>query len=362
MKQNIKAFFKIDDTRDLSKAHLIFWVSWTIISAFLIFSFRENYTIALFLIRLFCANIVFFYTVYFALQLSKKGNTVNYLLRIVLLTVSMAISYFATWAYYTYIVPITKELPAASINSEVIFLGFITNYLYFFLFGLMFYFFESLIKKNEETKAVEKRRLEAETAFLRAQINPHFLLNTLNFFYAGALMGKSKELADGILKLSDIMRFSLTKNSDKLIALKDEVRFIRSYAELNQMRFNNELSAVIELPTEDQLSHCKIIPLVLITLVENAFKHGELLDKEHPVVISLTINKTEGYLKFCTRNKKRQGPKEDGHGIGIENTIARLEAEYGNQYKLTFNDDGWFYEAILEIWSPAIAHNLKTEV
>lgn len=345
----MRSILKVEGTKDFKKVHIAFWTFWIVLSAILNFSTKENFTVGLFVARTLCVNICPFYSVYVALKLSKKGEKVNYLLRILMLLLGVGLSYGAHWYYFVHVAAATGEIPQTALAGKIIIASFIANYLYFFLFGLMFYFFEDLVQKREEAKSAENKRHAAETAFLRAQINPHFLLNTLNFLYASAALGKSKELASGILKLSDIMRFALTESSDKMVFLKDEIRFIEAYIELNQMRFENKLSVEYSAPAADEIGSLKVLPLVLITLVENAFKHGELHEPESPVKILLELNGSEGDLKFIVTNKKKLGPKESGHGIGRENTISRLQNEYGNKYRLTFNDNGENYDAELII-------------
>ena len=344
----MRSILKVESAKDFKKVHIAFWVFWLAFSAILNFSVKEYFTPGLFLVRNLFVNICPFYSVYVALKLSKKGEKVHYWSRVLLLLAGMAISYGAHWCYFVQMASGTPEMPQ-TVTGKMLVASFIANYLYFFLFGLMFYFFEDLVQKREEAKLAENKRHAAETAFLRAQINPHFLLNTLNFFYASAALGKSKELAAGILKLSDIMRFALTESSDKLVLLRDEIRFIEAYIELNQMRFENKLSVEYTAPTDHEVEHIKVVPLVLITLVENAFKHGELHEPEHPVKIVLALNHSKQSLKFSVRNKKTSGPKERGHGIGLENTISRLEHEYGKNYRLLFNDSGDHYDAELII-------------
>ena len=344
----MRSILKVENAKDFKKVHIAFWVFWLAFSAILNFSVKEYFTPGLFLVRNLFVNICPFYSVYVALKLSKKGEKVHYWSRVLLLLVGMAISYGAHWCYFVQMASGTPEMPP-TVTGKMLVASFIANYLYFFLFGLMFYFFEDLVQKREEAKLAENKRHAAETAFLRAQINPHFLLNTLNFFYASAALGKSRELAAGILKLSDIMRFALTESSDKLVLLRDEIRFIQAYIELNQMRFENKLSIEYIAPADDKVGTIKVVPLVLITLVENAFKHGELHEPEHPVKIALELNRAEQYLKFSVKNKKTSGPKERGHGIGLENTISRLQNEYGNNYRLSFNDAGNHYAAELVI-------------
>lgn len=345
----MRSVLKVETAKDFKKVHIAFWIFWLVLSALLNFSVKEYFTPGMFLLRNLFINICPFYSVYVALKLSKKGEKVNYGWRVLLLLLGMALSYGAHWCYFVQIAAGTPEIPPGTLTGKMLVASFIANYLYFFLFGLMFYFFEDLVQKREEAKLAENKRHAAETAFLRAQINPHFLLNTLNFFYASAALGKSKELASGILKLSDIMRFALTESSDKMVLMKDEIRFIEAYIELNQMRFENKLSIEYTAPAAHEVGDSKIVPLVLITLVENAFKHGELHEPENPVKISLSLNPSEGSLTFSVKNKKKQGPIERGHGIGTENTISRLQHEYGNHYRLSLNEMDEYYEAELVI-------------
>ncbi len=178
----MRSILKVESARDFKKVHIAFWAFWLTLSAILNFSTKEYFTLGLFLVRTLLVNICPFYSVYAALKLSKKGEKVNYWLRILLVLLGMGLSYGAHWYYFVQIASATGEVPKTTLTGKIISVSFVANYLYFFLFGLMFYFFEDLVQKREEAKLAENKRHAAETAFLRAQINPHFLLNTLNFF------------------------------------------------------------------------------------------------------------------------------------------------------------------------------------
>jgi LytS/YehU family sensor histidine kinase len=207
-------------------------------------------------------------------------------------------------------------------------------------------------RKQRKILEAQKMQLEVEKSqanfnFLKAQINPHFLHNTLNFLYAKSLP-YSSELSEGILTLSDIMRYALSEGNakDGKAPLKDEIEHVRNVIKINQLRFNNNLN--VNFNVEGVVNGATIIPFVLITLVENAFKHGDLKSTEHPIDINLNIDHSRLY--FYCRNKKKNGPKELSTGIGLDNIQKRLELAYGKDYSLNVKDEADFYTTELTIY------------
>ena len=198
--------------------------------------------------------------------------------------------------------------------------------------------------KNElQNQILEKSLLTAENAYLKSQINPHFLLNTLNFLY-NSIAKYSEETAESILLLSDIMRYALTStDADGKVGLDQEIDNIESFLKLNQARFNQRLSIVYEI--DGNPSGLRIIPLVLITFVENVFKYADLLSSSNPAKISIQIR--ENTLFFSTYNLKRKAVQFDSHGIGIENVKSRLNTYY--QYELVIDNDEFEYKLMLKI-------------
>ncbi|SJZ64781.1 sensor histidine kinase [Sediminibacterium ginsengisoli] len=193
---------------------------------------------------------------------------------------------------------------------------------------------------------LENKNTQANYNFLKAQINPHFLHNTLNFFYAKSLP-YSQELSDGILTLSEIMRYSLTNTEDVegKVPLSDEIAHVRNVIKINQMRFSDKLQVNFEVA--GIVEPLRIIPFVLITIVENVLKHGELKDASDPAVIKLSV--TDKTLSFHCRNKKKTGPKELSTGLGLDNTRKRLALTYGKQFTLDVTDTETHYTTELTI-------------
>jgi len=193
---------------------------------------------------------------------------------------------------------------------------------------------------------LEVEKSQANLNFLKAQINPHFLHNTLNFLYAKSLP-YSPELSEGILTLSDIMRYALSEGNarDGKAPLKDEIEHVRNVIKINQLRFSNSLNVQFEV--NGVLNGSMIIPFVLITLVENAFKHGDLKNAESPIHIKLAVDNNQLY--FYCRNKKKTGPKEISTGVGLDNIKKRLELAYGKGFSLNVKDESVFYTTELTI-------------
>jgi len=222
----------------------------------------------------------------------------------------------------------------------------------FFLFVSMGYWFaRSAVvlatqkrEQEQQLRLAERNLLEANLAFLKSQINPHFLFNALNFLYA-QVYPHSENAAKGILLLADTMRYALHEDSNGKVMLEQEIQHLKNYIALNQLRFNNQLQVDFRLsgPTHFLL----ILPLVLITFVENCFKHGELADPADPLLIELRV--VQSRLTFYTRNKKRLGPKEKSTGIGLANTRKRLELLYPNRYTLHVDDEPLHYTCTLSI-------------
>lgn len=225
------------------------------------------------------------------------------------------------------------------------------------LFGFSYYYATQNIKQQKRLLIIEKEKHEAEYAFLRAQINPHFLNNTLNFFYAKSFL-VSRELANGIMILSDIMRYSLEiDKDDRTTLLDDEIAHIKNVININQLRFNHKLQ--IDFDIKGNTEHVRIIPLVLITMVENILKHGDCTDRLNPVYIILSISEHDQIIYFNASNKKKNGPKELLSGIGIENIKKRLAHHYVKDFTLNIKDSETDYS--IELKLPILVEPIKNQ-
>jgi two-component system LytT family sensor kinase len=252
------------------------------------------------------------------------------------------------------IFPEVSNTEVVSNNRTAIFLvSFCFSALFLTGLSLLLAYLNNLRDEKKQRKVLEAQKMQLEVdksqanfKFLKSQINPHFLHNTLNFLYAKSLP-YSAELSEGILTLSDIMRYALNEaaGSDDKAPLKDEIEHVRNVIKINQLRFSNNLNVQFEV--QGVINGTEIIPFVLITIVENAFKHGDLQKSEFPIDIKLTV--AHKRLFFYCRNKKKTGPKEISTGLGLDNIRNRLDFAYGKNYCLKIKDETDFYTTELTI-------------
>ncbi len=202
--------------------------------------------------------------------------------------------------------------------------------------------------KEQELKA-QKEKLLIEYAFLRAQVNPHFLHNTLNTLFSQA-QEYSEELAGNIAKLARMMRYSLesVEYESDIVPVEKELENLELLIEINNIRFEGEKT--IDYSVEGTVENQTLPPLSLITVVENAFKYGDLSDPLHPLTIRVSL-KPETIYFFC-RNKKRKRPAHIiSNNIGEANLKKRLEVAFHNRYNIQTADEDNFYTFELTIES-----------
>jgi two-component system, LytTR family, sensor kinase len=197
--------------------------------------------------------------------------------------------------------------------------------------------------KNQQL--LEKEIADAQLLTLKNQINPHFLYNTLSFLYTKSLP-LSTELSDAIAALSEMMRYSLGEaGEDGMVSLQKEVNHLKNFINIHQLRYDNNLQ--IQFNADGNIEKHKIIPLLLITFVENAFKHGNVSDKQYPLTIQLHANNTS--MQFSVSNKKSKGIKEKSSGVGLQNIKNRLALAYPEKHVLKIEDNHEFYAINLTI-------------
>ncbi|RIJ41442.1 sensor histidine kinase [Pontibacter oryzae] len=221
--------------------------------------------------------------------------------------------------------------------------------------GLVLVFISSALKvtgnyiRNERrNKELETQKLTAELAFLKSQVNPHFLFNTLNNIYSLAYK-QHPETPDAIMKLSLLMRYMLYESNDTLVSLEKEVDHIRNFIDLQKLRLREQTS--IKLNIQGELEGKQIAPMLLMTLVENAFKHGLVSRNEIGIILNLVVQ--DDFLLFSTINNTSQHKKRQFGGIGLENLKRRLNLLYNKRHELTFEEkEGTFYATLKLYFKP----------
>lgn len=196
---------------------------------------------------------------------------------------------------------------------------------------LAIFFFSLMLRISNRWRKVEKEKVDRELSYLKAQINPHFLFNTLNSIYALAI-NKSDDTATAVVKLSGMMRYVLSDAANEYVPLEKEINYIRDYIELQELRFGESMQ--LDFIVEGSLSGKKIAPLILIAFIENAFKYGVNAEEESPIKIEIHIIDTVLTLKVYNHKVKRVGDKDGDHGLGIANTENRLQLLYPSKHLL----------------------------
>ncbi|SEP05947.1 sensor histidine kinase [Mucilaginibacter sp. OK283] len=191
----------------------------------------------------------------------------------------------------------------------------------------------------------EAEKTHAELSFLKAQINPHFLFNTLNNIYALSVTD-SEHTSESIMKLSNIMRYVTDEVTEDFVLLQSEIDCINDYIDLQKLRLGKKTK--LDFNFNGDMAQKKVPPLVLMTFIENVFKYG--VSKHEPSVISINIKVTEDKILFtCENTIFDNRPASSRKGIGITNTRQRLQHIYPGRHRLNISQEAAMFRVELEI-------------
>ncbi len=335
----------------MKKSWLIFWhlFFWLVsISFFMYVAYVDtalpSRTILIIFLGYGLINISLFYLnfLWFIPRFLDRSQYRRYALFVVLAIAVYALGKYLISLYIKpYIPPSikTEETPAL----EYLLGAVITNLLFIFLStGLKFAV--DWFRNERVQRDLENQRLIAELAFLKSQINPHFLFNSLNSVYSLAYQ-RSEDTPGAILKLAEIMRYMLYECNDSQVALAKEVQYMQSYIDMQKIRYAGKV--YIDFSVNGDTEHQQIAPLLLIAFLENAFKHGVVNDPSQPVVFKLTAK--EDGLCFYTYNKKHQHNRDAVGGIGLHNVKRRLDLLYPGHYRMKVKDEADSYSCELSL-------------
>ncbi len=194
-------------------------------------------------------------------------------------------------------------------------------------------------------KEAEKQRIAAELKLLKAQINPHFLFNSLNTIYSLANDEKAFQTIDAVLKLSEMMRYILDEATQEKVQLKQELNFLQNFVDLQLLRLSGNVS--VDFSIEGRDSEQEIAPLLLIVFVENTFKHGISYQNPHSITIRLKIDENKLWLK--TQNAISTRKNIPSSKVGLENVKKRLAYLYAENYELNINNKEEIFEVELKL-------------
>lgn len=309
---------------------------------------------------LFITAIVSFYlNVYlFAPQLSGKGKLGRYFIHLALLVAGIVASYaihgfnpLGDYAFVSFGGDWTI-LDKATVGRTYRMDDFVAFQVMVLLFSTIYGFGRNLLIRRLPQLTQKSNALNAELGALKHQISPHFFFNSLNTVYSYSLIEDSPKTSEAITKLSDMMRFVIYDGAQEKISLQKELTYLEDYIELQQLRLDPEKHQ-FNFRVDGEPKGLQIAPLILITLIENAFKHGISMSQPSFIYISLLIQ--EGGLILSVENSNHaakviagEGETREG-GVGMVNTRQRLDLLYPNRYDWYVEEKGDSYFTQLSI-------------
>ncbi|WP_293304184.1 sensor histidine kinase [Pedobacter sp. UBA5917] len=239
------------------------------------------------------------------------------------------------WYSYVYIDKLNFWLSFQTLLFE--------NYVYIF-FSIAISYVGGYFETQKKQQELEKEQAITELAYLKSQINPHFLFNTLNDIYS--LTYQKAEMApEAVLKLSELLRYMLKESNDRFAPVEKEITYLKNVVELYEI--GQKGIAYIDLEINGDYRNREIAPLILINFIENAFKHGTVNDPENPIKIKLSISETD--FDFEVSNQKNKDYKDKTGGIGLTNVQRRLALIYPDRHKLSIIDENDTFTVHLNI-------------
>jgi two-component system LytT family sensor kinase len=217
----------------------------------------------------------------------------------------------------------------------------------FLVISTLYRFIVNKNERDKKQKEIETAQLAMKLKFLRSQISPHFIFNVLTNLVSLARK-RSEQLEPQLIKLSELMRYILYESDEKKVSLSKELEYLRSYIDLQEMRFGEDVAIDLDVQIPEAELQRNIEPMLLIPFVENAFKHGIGIDQPF---IEIRLESQEGVLKFEVRNKFNRGEetKDMSPGIGLENVQSRLTILYPKEHSLVIKKENNLFTIYLTL-------------
>ncbi|MEO1513753.1 MAG: histidine kinase [Bacteroidota bacterium] len=315
---------------DRLKWHLLGWL------LFLLFRFQEDFLVEdleikmLVLNATYCTTVILTFYFVFSFLCERFSQASN--LRFLLIVVPLGVAFFIFCRFVIEEVVLPATVGFDNYYRDEL-LGYAMDnwwrgYLPVIAATVLFLLKKRTLTSRRNTELLAEKN-KAELAFLRAQLNPHFLFNTLSFLHTRALT-TAPELAGTILQLSDILRYSVQTSLDKKRILEEEIQLLHSYIDILKKRFGR--TCYIEFEWKGENFQQQIEPLLLLPFVENAFKHGVYAKEDKPIRLQLTVEGST--LDFHIENHIKRQHKDQGTGVGLENIRRRLALLYPNRHEL----------------------------
>lgn len=261
----------------------------------------------------------------------RKKNLVVFILS----SIVAGLCFLAYIVYQSY--RFNNQPPFDPFSPVLLFIGYCISY------SVIRDFFVRRVRKAE----LSLQQKEAELNSLRAQVNPHFLFNTINSIYGLALEEKAGRTAACTGQLADLMRFTMAQADKEVIPMSEEIRFLQNYIRLQRIRIPENDKISIQTDIDYDGIPVNIAPLLFIPFIENAFQYGLSMDKECHIILDLKIK--NGLVTMDLKNSVLPDKKTTGHGTGIFNTTRRIELLYPNSHELRIDVGQTRYSVFLQI-------------
>lgn len=352
---NFDQFF---NNRNRVLLHILMWLGFSVL---LFLSYVIGYHLVYFdalllTVRMALVNIIVFYMLFYLLLpkifSGSKTRIIVFLILVfpISIFVWMASTYFISLLYYALglevdfgelkgVIKMSAEqtfLEAVSLkrmlSQTIIIISLLSPFCFAKILVEIVKLYHKKFQVEKEKMALEIQNIQMEKDFLKAQLNPHFLFNTLNNLY-GLTVRKDNLAPEIILNLSDIMSYTLYESNTEIVRLEKELDFIKNYIALEKMRYADEANIQVDIEGENQTAGLFIAPLLTFTFIENAFKYG--LKSTQNAFVKLDIKIKNNTFWFSLENDFDESFTTDNFGgIGVENARKRLELLYPNQYEL----------------------------
>lgn len=331
--------------------HLICWLAYIFVEVVLAGIVSEKFNNFFFYTLFYLVNIGIFYFhslwVMPLLYQNSKNRIIHFLLGVVLacglylVGATLANLLLGAMGMRNLPLEITLRYIGVTVSRASLFIMFASGY---------FYLNRHLERKDielqqlREIEGLKYQLVVAEKDFLRAQINPHLLFNTLTFI-RNAAKNNPENVTVAIAALTELMEYALEESKSEVVLLTMEIEQMENLIKLNRLRFEHLLN--LNYSKDIQNPNAMILPIVLLTLVENMFKHGILNDPAHPAVIEVSSIGSE--ICFKTNNLVKTTNKITGHQSGLRNIKARLEHAYQNNYEFNYSRNENYFQVQLKI-------------
>jgi sensor histidine kinase YesM len=288
---------------------------------------------------LFYAAVIYANILVLFPRLYETGKRGWYVLAVIVLILGLGVIRGTVyWWIYTRIF----ATPADEAWRKTVFNCILSN-VFIFTLSLIFRIALAYFGLKKQAQEILLQKSHAELNLLKSQVQPHFLFNTLNNIYYESYR-ESPRTALLIERLSEIMRYFVDESPRQYVQMSTEIRFLENYMALEQIRIRYGVHILFSKECDPET---KVPPMLLMTFVENIFKHG--IDKTSPVnSVEISLRSEGGRLQFRTRNRVYCVPDKDpGNGFGIKNLRERLRILYGNEYELEAQSDGQYFNTFL---------------